>query len=216
MVSARHVVLSTPASPASKLVAGFDQELSGLLGGIEYAPLSVIHLGFDRAGISHPLDGAGFLIPAKESFPVNGVLWMSSLDQGCAPDGKVLMTSYIGGARRPGAARWSEEGSVDAVLATLGDLVGAEGTPEFVKVIRHESALPQYVDSYHSRTEAIRTRLAHHSTFHISANYLGGVAIRNRIECARQCAATVLERLGTTPADRQMPTVPGEICLSGA
>jgi len=216
LVFARHLVLSTPAQNTAPLVSGFDPELAGLLNGITYAPLSVIHLGFNQGQIAHALDGAGFLVPQGEKKPVNGVLWMSSLVPDCSPKDKVLMTAYVGGARQPGAVQWSDERSLDAVLATLDDLVGIGGDPEYVNLIRHESALPQYVESYHARTMAIRDHLDRHASLHLSANYIGGVAVRDRIECARQCATAILERVQIGGEPYAVPAPMKQVCLSGA
>ena len=72
--------------------------------------MSVVHLGLDRAAVRHPLDGTGFLVPRsqRESRVLSGNLWMSSLFPTRAPDAKALLTSYLGGARRPEAANWDD------------------------------------------------------------------------------------------------------------
>ncbi|MDJ0958126.1 MAG: protoporphyrinogen oxidase, partial [Arenicellales bacterium] len=43
---ARHIILCTPAQAAASLVAPLDVELGTLLGEIQYAPVSVVHMGF--------------------------------------------------------------------------------------------------------------------------------------------------------------------------
>lgn len=91
------VVLATPATAAAQLVAPLDPTLQSLLETISYAPLSVVHLGFDRTAVGHPLDGTGFLSPRGEKHELTGNLWMSSLFPNRAPDGKVLLTAYSGG-----------------------------------------------------------------------------------------------------------------------
>ena len=194
-VHARHVVLSTPAREAARLVSALDSELEKLLSGIEYAPLAVIHLGFARDRVQHALDGAGFLVPGREKMLVNGVLWMSSLMPDCAPAGHHLMTAYIGGARHPEAVQWTDDRSCDTVLTTLDKLLGIQGKPVYSRVVRHAAALPQYVGAYHARTQAIAERCSRQPALHLSANYIGGVAIRDRIEQAYQCAATIAAQL---------------------
>jgi len=194
-VYARHLVLSIPAADAARLVSALDTELAELLGGIEYAPLSVVHLGFDKNQIRHSLDGSGFLLPRQEQKPVNGVLWMSSLVPDCAPQGKALMTAYIGGARNPQAVQWTDERSHDAVLATLDGLLGVRGSPDCFHIMRHVAALPQYIDGFHTRVRAIAERCAKHQRLHLSANYLGGVAVRARIEQGYLCASNILRQL---------------------
>ncbi len=61
------VVLTVPAPRAATLVSPIDNELASLLQDIQYAPVNIIHMGFDRAAINHALDGTGFLVPRNEA-----------------------------------------------------------------------------------------------------------------------------------------------------
>ena len=215
-VSARHIVLSVPALEAARLVTHVDHELDRLLSGIEYAPLSVVHVAFDRSQITHSLDGAGFLVPGRERMPLNGVLWMSSLVPDCAPEGMVMMTAYVGGARHPQAADWSDRQTADAVLETLDRLLGVSGVPTQLRIIRHKQALPQYFGNYHARVQAIGRQCLRHDNLHICANYIGGVAIRNRIEQGYHCATQILEQLEQHSGTRLMPNLSDISAASGA
>ena len=101
---ARHIVFSTPANVAASLLKPVNTELSTLLGQIEYTPIAQIHLGFDRSEFKQTPEGAGFLIPSRESsIPVRGSLWMSNLIRNRAPQNKLLTSNFIGGACQPGA-----------------------------------------------------------------------------------------------------------------
>lgn len=102
-LTARQVVLCVPANAAAQLLNPFDHVLAALLRGIQYAPVAVVHAGFDRHAIKHPLDGTGFLIPRRAGTAATGCLWMSSLFPNRAPQGRVLLTSYLGGACLPDA-----------------------------------------------------------------------------------------------------------------
>ncbi len=199
-VRARQVVLSVPAPAAADLLAPLDGELAGLLLGIEYAPLVVVHLGLPRPAIGHPLDGAGFLAPRREGLLLNGNLWMSSLFPGRAPEGHALLTSYLGGARRPQAFDWDEERAISTVLATLEPLLNIKGTPAMARIHRHRSALPLYHGDYPGRLAAIDARLAPLPGLHLVANYRGGVSVRDRIACGRAAAGGIAAALGKRPS----------------
>ena len=213
---ARQLILSTPAGHAARLVSKFDSELATLLSGIEYAPLTVVHLGYAKQQVSHSLDGAGFLVPGREKLMVNGALWMSSLMPECAPENNHLLTGYIGGARNPAAASWSDERSSEVVHQTLSTLLDIRGAPEFVHIDRHHAALPQYVDAYHARVQAINNCVSQHPALNLCANYMGGVAIRNRVEQAYQCAASVLAGLEKRSGERVPPACFSDTHYSGA
>ena len=195
---ARQLVLSVPAHAAASLLTPLDHELGGLLAGIEYAPLSVVHLGLDRAAIRHPLDGTGFLVPRsqRESRVLSGNLWMSTLFPKRAPDAKVLLTSYLGGARRPEAADWDDERSVSNVLSVLEPLLGLRGALEMIRVDRHRRGLPLYHGAYRSRMRAIDERVARLPGLCLAANYRDGVSVRDRIVCGHAIARRVCAALG--------------------
>ena len=101
---ARQVILSVTADKAGRLTRPLDSQLAELVDGIEYAPLCVVHTGFPRATVSHPLDGNGFLVPRKAGVSVTGCQWMSSLFPDRAPPGKVLLSSNLGGPQHHAAA----------------------------------------------------------------------------------------------------------------
>jgi oxygen-dependent protoporphyrinogen oxidase len=195
---ARQVVLSVPAHAAASLLTPLDAELGGLLAGIEYAPVSVVHLGLDRADLGHPLDGTGFLVPRdqRESRVLNGNLWLSSFFPTHAPEAKVLLTSYLGGARKPEAADWDDERSVSNVMSVLTPLLGLRGAPEMVRIDRHRRGLPLYHGAYQGRMQAIDERLARLPGLCLAANYRDGVSIRDRIVCGRTIARRACTALG--------------------
>lgn len=195
-VRARHVVLSAPAYAAAALLAPLDGEIGALLAGIEYAPLAVVHMGFGRGAIGHPLDGSGFLASRHAHLPMNGTLWMSALFPGRAPEGKALLTSYVGGARNPAALEQNDACIALGTQAALASLMSVRGEPELVRVQRHRRALPLYHGAYAARLAALDARLACLAGLHLSANYRGGVAVRDRLVDGRACAARIAAALG--------------------
>jgi len=191
-VTARHVVMATPAPVAARLIAPLDEDIAGLLKTIQYAPIAVVHLGMDRSGVGHPLDGAGFLVPDREGLPLNGNQWMSTLFGERAPPGKVLLTSYLGGARRPEAVEWSNERLIGESLAALRPLLNAHADPEMVRIHRHHQGLPLYYGAYPALVREIATTTRRHPGLHLEANYLGGVSVRDRIARGRTLAKRIL------------------------
>ncbi len=188
---ARRIVLSVPAARAADLVSDIDAELAQLLRGVEYAPIVVVHTGFDSRSVPHPLDGNGFLVPQRENMSINGCLWTSSLFPARAPDGKVLLTSYLGGARRPAATDWGDTRCVTEVSSAIARLLGGCGDPEMVRIDRHDRGLPVYHGRYCGRLKAIELRLSEHPGLYLEANYRDGVSVRDRV--AR--AYTIAERI---------------------
>lgn len=198
---ARHVVLSSPAHSAAQIIKPLNHQLSQLLNSIEYAPLSVVHIGLERSAIKHPLDSAGFLVPRHEqiygTMGINGNLWMSSVFSGRAPDNNVLLSSYLGGSRNPSAIKLSTQESIDQVLYDISPLLGIQSntTPIMGRVDKHQKALPLYHGDYHQTLNAIEQELQNLPGLHLEANYIGGVSIRDRIVSAKNTAIKISENL---------------------
>ena len=192
---ARHVVISSPADTASRLLQSANHTISELLASIEYAPLSVVHIGLQRSAVRHPLDSAGFLVPRQEKMAINGNLWMSSLFSGRAPADKVLLSTYLGGSRHPSACSLSTQDSIDRVLKDLSPLLGINATPLMGRVDKHRQALPLYHGNYHQKLNAIEQELHTLAGMHLEANYKGGVSIRDRIVSAQQTAADIVAQI---------------------
>ena len=197
-LNATHVVVATPAPMAANLISSVDHELATLLSDIQYAPLAVLHMGLDQQQIGHALDGTGFLTPRQEQQPFTGNLWMSSLFCDRAPTGKVLLTTYLGGARHPKAAHWNDARLLDEALRALTPLLDIKGNPEMVRIDRHAQALPLYHGAHLVRDHAISGRLQTLPGLHVEANYRGGVSIRDRIARGQQLAQKITAQLMLT------------------
>jgi oxygen-dependent protoporphyrinogen oxidase len=125
--------------------------------------------------------------------PLIGSMWMSSLFDDRVPPGKALLSNYLGGARHPDAVTWNDERLVIAAITALKPLLGIRAEPEMIHVDRHGRALPLYHGNYCGRMQRLQQLLARLPGLHIAANYLGGVAVRDRLACAMQTATQILE-----------------------
>ncbi len=207
-LNAAHAVMATPAPAAANLVATIDDKLATLLAEIQYAPLAVLHMGLNRDDVEHALDGTGFLAPRCEQQPFTGNLWMSSLFSGRAPAGKVLLTTYLGGARNPAAAAWDDSRLVDETLRSLTPLLGLKGGPEMVRIDRHAQALPLYHGAHLARDRAIAAQLQNLPGLHIETNYRGGVSVRDRIARGQQLARNITSQLTVTSRRLSISSLP--------
>ena len=111
---------------------------------VYYPPVASVVLGFRRADVAHPLDGFGMLIPEKEGFDILGALFSSSLFPNRAPEGEVLITCYLGGARAPRLPLEPPEVLVETAVKNLETILGVRGRPTFQHVAVYPHAIPQY------------------------------------------------------------------------
>jgi oxygen-dependent protoporphyrinogen oxidase len=189
----KNLVLCTPAAVSARLLRQHNPELSTLLDGIEYASVSVVHLGYHKQQIKHPLQGTGFLTPWHEKLKLNGSMWIHSLFPGRTPKDHVLLSNYLGGARHPEIAGWTHQMRIDSTCHELKNLIGTKGEPDWARVDAHQRALPLYHGKYHLRQQMIANQLHAMPGLHLNANYLGGVSIRDRIISAQNLALTLSE-----------------------
>jgi oxygen-dependent protoporphyrinogen oxidase len=160
---------------------------------VEYPPVSVVALGFSRDSVRHPLDGFGMLVPAVEDRHILGTIFSSSLFPDRAPSGRVLLTTFVGGARQPELALLPDDEIERLVRNDLAALLGVEGTPVFRRVIRWPRAIPQYNLGYGEIVSALEKLEAAHPGLHFVGNYRGGIAagqcIRNGLRLAEEIGA---------------------------
>ena len=204
----KHLVLCAPSYILSKLIKPVQKDIASLLNGIDYAPVSVVHLGFKSSGISQKLDGAGFLVPRGENLAINGNQWMSSMFNGRAPAEKHLLSSYLGGSRNAKSIDWDDNRCIDAVMGDLKKLLGLNMDPDFVHIKRHPKALPLYHGSYLKRWQEIDNLLTDLKGLHIEGNFCGGVSIRDRISRGQILASKIAAQMSPSENTIYAPLPP--------
>lgn len=199
---AAELVMAVPPHRAAALLAGADQELTGLLGGIPMAPVAVVSLGFRRRLDELP-DGFGFLAPRGEGVTSLGILFPSRVFPGRAPEGGDLLTAYLGGMLDRGAPKRDDDALVGEVCRDLERLTGCRTEPDMIRVVRHAAAIPQLVVGHLERMAAMRQRLERLPGLFLAGNYLRGVGIKDAVASGEAAAEAVLGGARTAVAGRE-------------
>lgn len=186
------IVLATPAKVTAQLLEPFDVHLAEMLRAIEYPGVVSMALGFAREQVQHPLDGFGMLIPGQEGLETLGVLFSSTLFPGRAPEGHVLMTAFIGGARNPEVTAREEAALVSRVVEDLRPLLGLTGMPGFTAVNRWPHAIPQYTVGHLDRMLEIENSLAALPDLYTVSNWRGGIAVGDCVNNALDLAGRLM------------------------
>jgi protoporphyrinogen/coproporphyrinogen III oxidase len=171
------VVLGAPASSAARLVHPFAAGAADALEGIPYAAVVILHLAGPVSAVSRRLEGFGYLVAPAEGKTVLGCLWSSSLFPGRAPEGKVLLTLFLGGARHPEVVRAADAEIAERGLADVRDALGVRGPLEPISIHRYEAAIPQYVAGHGERVAALADAEAKLPTLRFVGNYRSGVSV---------------------------------------
>ena len=157
-----------------------------------YPPLSMWAMGFDRSKVTHPLDGFGMLIPEAEGFSILGVLFSSTLFPNRAPEGKVLLTIFMGGSRNSEIKEMSSQQRQDIVVKDLQETLRISGSPEFTKEIYWSQSIPQYTKD-HAMTIAKLNKLEEkYSNLFFAGNIRDGVSVPNCMESGWDVAEKII------------------------
>jgi oxygen-dependent protoporphyrinogen oxidase len=189
---ADQVIAASPAFAVADMLDGLDTEISKVLRQIPYASMTVVCFGYERERIAHPLDGFGYLIPKKEGRSTLGTLWDSSMFENRAPQGKVLLRSMMGGACFPEYVKLSDDEVVARVRRDLHATMGIEAEPSFVRVFRHEQAIPQYTVGHGKRLEALDGLLKSHPGLILTGNSYRGIGLNDCVAAAQRASDEAL------------------------
>ena len=186
------VILAAPAHALGSLaVEGVAGPGPAELAQIPYAPVAVVALGFRRDDVAHSLDGFGLLVPAVERRSILGTLFSSTLFPGRAPAGCVLLTTFVGGARRPELVDLDPRALVALVRQELAELLGARGEPTFQLVVRWPRAIPQYVVGYGRWLRMMADVETLNPGCFLAGSYRGGISLGDALSSGLQAASRV-------------------------
>jgi protoporphyrinogen/coproporphyrinogen III oxidase len=193
-LEAERVIIATPASAAADLIEGIDGGAAAALRGIVYPPVATITSVYRRDAVEHPLDGFGCLIPEVERRRVLGVIFSSTLFPNRAPDGRVVLTTFIGGARQPEIAGLGESELVTLVNQEHRVLLGVTTDAESYGLTRWQHAIPQYNVGHGRVLDAIAGAERRAVGVHLLGNYRGGVSVGDCVKSAWELASRLLEQ----------------------
>jgi oxygen-dependent protoporphyrinogen oxidase len=191
-LSADALVLALPAYAAAEIIGGLDKRFTAALE-IPYAPASVVCLGYRDEDLPHSLDGFGFLIPKIEDRGILGCRWDSSTFEGRAPTGHVLVEVILGGTIKPDLAALDRDSVLKLVKEELKEILGIEKEPVFVKVIRHEKAIPQYLVGHSKVIDKLDSVLKDFPGLFFSGNAFKGIGINDCTKNAHIVGRAVIE-----------------------
>ena len=194
-IAARAVVIATPAYATSSLTRELDGEISGIFSQIRYASAATIVLAFPRRAVAHPLNGSGFVVPRVENTGIMAASWLSSKWPDRAPDDKVLLRTFVGGARDPKALEESDAELVSRSMRALRPLLGITGEPLLSRVYRWDRANAQHEVGHLDRVAAIERALTHHPGLFVTGSGFRGTGIPDCVADGRATGKQLAEWL---------------------
>jgi oxygen-dependent protoporphyrinogen oxidase len=177
-----YIVSTIPAYAASMLFGQFDNVLAEHLNKIYYPPVLVLYLAYDIKDIGQPLDGFGFLIPAKEKKSFLGAIWSSVLFPNRAGEDKASFTLFIGGARNPEVVSDDKEVLMKKVRDEFETLMRIVGEPVYLAYKFWPKAIPQYNLGYIEHEKYFDKFEKENPKILIAGNYREGISVGDCIK----------------------------------
>jgi protoporphyrinogen/coproporphyrinogen III oxidase len=181
-ITCNYIVSTIPAYSASALFGRFDSVLADHLNKIYYPPVLVLYLAYDIKDIGQPLDGFGFLIPAKEKKSFLGAIWSSVLFPNRAGEDKASFTLFVGGARDPEVVNYDKELLIKKVRNEFESLMRIVGEPVFLSYKLWPKAIPQYNLGYVEHENYFDKFEKENPGILIAGNYREGISVGDCIK----------------------------------
>jgi protoporphyrinogen/coproporphyrinogen III oxidase len=195
-IETRAVIAATPARVTASLVEAVDADLAVACRHVRYASTATVVLGYARDHVRHPLAGSGFVVPRVERRFLMAGTWVSSKWPHRAPEGRVLLRGFVGGAGNAEALALSDDEIIGRASDELAARLDITGAPVLARVYRWPDATAQHEVGHHRWLQTIDARLAATSGLFVTGSSYRGTGIPDCIADARSVAAEADTWLG--------------------
>ncbi|HEX5365121.1 MAG TPA: protoporphyrinogen oxidase [Acidimicrobiales bacterium] len=194
-VVADAVVVATPAFVTGPLLAPHAPAVADAIGDVEHASVALVALAVPSAGVGHPLDGSGFLVPQGAGLLLTACSWVDSKWPHLAVDRDVtLLRASVGRAGDDRPAALDDTELVAAVLADLATTMGLRASPLEVRVSRWPCSFPQPRPGHRDRVAGIEAALADVAPrVRLAGAWMQGVGVPACVRSGRRAAARASE-----------------------
>lgn len=178
------IVSAIPAYRTAEILGKWDDKLAKHLNDIYYPPVLVLYMVYDKKDIGHPLDGFGFLIPAKENKSFLGALWSSVIFNNRSEENKAVFTLFVGGSRNADLLKIDKEVIIKKVQKEFEELMKINDTPLFSTYRCWNKAIPQYNLGHIEHEKYFEEFEKNNPGIILSGNYRGGISVGDCIKNA--------------------------------
>ncbi len=159
---------------------------------LQYAKVTEVAIGYKKWN-GFPLNAFGGLIPFKENRNILGILFMSSLFKNRAPKGGALLTTFVGGMRRPELAELSGEALYRLIMKEIDITMQTKSkTPDLFAYATHQRAIAQYGADSEERFKAIAAIELEHPGLYLGGSMRDGIGLADRIKQAHFMAEDII------------------------
>ncbi|APZ93772.1 Protoporphyrinogen oxidase [Fuerstiella marisgermanici] len=186
------VAMTLPCHKAAALLDDSATELATTLREYEYASSAIVVSGHRIADFTHPLDAFGLVIPAIENRKILAVSFTSRKFPGRAPEGQVLLRTFVGGAMQPELLQLTDDEIMSIVQQELTSILGLKSAPAFQQIIRYNNSMPQYHVGHLDLVGRTETLVGDVPGLELAGSAYHGVGIPDSIASGRRAAECLL------------------------
>jgi protoporphyrinogen/coproporphyrinogen III oxidase len=186
------IVLSIPAEGLAKTLKSLATPETAAYEKIEYPPVSVVFMGFQKKAIQRQLDGFGFLVPKVENRKILGTIWSSTIFPNRAPEEYAALTTFVGGTRQPEVTELNDEELTKVVLEELDALMGLTEKPTFVRIKKWPRAIPQYTMGYPKIQQSYNKLEKQFPGLYFAGNLRRGIGLGDSVLSAWETVQNIL------------------------
>ncbi|MCE0484955.1 MAG: protoporphyrinogen oxidase [Methylacidiphilales bacterium] len=199
------VLLTAPAHKIAEMkMEGVD---FSILGEMAHPPVARVALGFRREDVADPLRGFGFLVPKAEGMKILGTTFSSSIFANRAPEGHVLLTTFVGGCRQPELALEPEEKLMELVVEDLRRVLGVRGVPTYRHCWLFRRAIPQYNVGHKKFVDFMNGMEKRFAGLYFAGSFRDGISAGNCIVSGHDVAGRIAQFLAVGTPDHLSQTV---------
>jgi oxygen-dependent protoporphyrinogen oxidase len=195
------VVLATPAWTSGDLLRHVAPVPAADLASIEYVSTATLSVAYRAKDVAHDLTGFGFVVPRAEGRPVMATTWSSSKFPGRAPEGHVLLRSFLGRAGIEASAQLDDDEMLAVVRSELREIMGITAEPELAEIFRWPRGMPQYKVGHVDLVARIEQGVARVPGIELAGGAYHGIGIGDCLREGAAAAERALEHVQGLPED---------------
>ncbi len=191
------IVLAAPAYDAARLLKPHDAGLARRLEEIRYSSAASVNIAYRTADLPRLPESFGFVVPVKEGRKIIACTFSSLKFAHRAPEGTVLMRTFLGGALQDGMMGLDDDAMVAAAREELAALLGVKAEPIVVRVQRWPRQMPQYEVGHLERVAEIERRASGLPGLTLAGAAYRGVGVPDCVHSGEQAAEALVSYLRT-------------------
>jgi oxygen-dependent protoporphyrinogen oxidase len=188
------LVLACPAHACGRLLENSALPLAEELSAIPYSSAILVTLVHERAALGHPLDGFGFLVPARQRKVLAAATWVSVKFPIRTPPDLAALRGFIVGSEAASLREAPDAAVIDLVREDFSRWMGTNARPLFSTIHRWPDSMPQYVVGHAGRCEKITRLLEEYPGLFLAGNAYDGVGVPDCIRGAQEISKLVVRR----------------------